>query len=132
MRHTDNAFFINHTHFFFLTAAGGIGVTRPHTPDRHTNSRYRFPIFAREFTDRWSLAGWAHHCTTGVGHIADGLDKLGCLLGTKDNAGKTVFDYAKTNEQDGGLSAASGSITVNGGTIGKEGTDDQGWITVWS
>jgi L-arabinose isomerase len=46
----------------------------------NTNSRYRFPIGARNFVTRWNEQGPAHHCAVGVGHIADQLRKLGKLL----------------------------------------------------
>jgi L-arabinose isomerase len=47
----------------------------------NTNSRYRFPLGAREFVNRWNSHGPAHHCAVGVGHIGDKIDKLGSLLG---------------------------------------------------
>jgi L-arabinose isomerase len=47
----------------------------------NTNSRYRFPLGAREFVNRWNSHGPAHHCAAGVGHIGDKIDKLGSLLG---------------------------------------------------
>jgi L-arabinose isomerase len=46
-----------------------------------TNSRYRFPIRARDFIDRRSKQGPAHHCAIGVGHAADKVKKLGQILG---------------------------------------------------
>jgi L-arabinose isomerase len=46
----------------------------------NTNSRYRFPISARNFIQRWNEHAPAHHCAVGVGHIAAKLEKLGALL----------------------------------------------------
>ena len=36
---------------------------------------------ARRFVNEWNAHGPAHHCTVGVGHIADKIKKLGLLLG---------------------------------------------------
>ncbi len=47
----------------------------------NTNSRYRFPIGAIEFVEKWNQQGPAHHCAVGKGHIASKIKKLGELLG---------------------------------------------------
>ncbi len=47
----------------------------------NTNSRYRFSIGAKPFIHEWSMAGPAHHCAIGVGHVADTLARLGAILG---------------------------------------------------
>jgi L-arabinose isomerase len=67
----------------FLLVAEGESVPGPVLEIGNTNSRYRFSIGAREFMNRWSKQGPAHHCAIGVGHIADKMDKLGKLLDIK-------------------------------------------------
>ena len=47
----------------------------------NTNSRYRFKIGAREFTNKWNAYGPAHHCAVGIGNVAEKIRKLGLLLG---------------------------------------------------
>ncbi len=47
----------------------------------NTNSRYRFPIGARQFVEQWNVQGPAHHCAVGIGRVASRIDKLGRLLG---------------------------------------------------
>jgi L-arabinose isomerase len=64
-----------------LLAAECESVSGPILEIGNTNSRYRFSIGARRFVNDWNIHGPAHHCTVGVGHIADKLEKLGSLLG---------------------------------------------------
>jgi L-arabinose isomerase len=65
----------------FLLVAEGESVPGPILQIGNTNSRYRFPMGAREFVNRWNGHGPAHHCAVGVGHVASTIDKLGALLG---------------------------------------------------
>jgi L-arabinose isomerase len=68
----------------FLTAQGE-SVAGPILEIGNTNSRYRFPVGARNFVSEWSSRGPAHHCAVGVGHVADRIAKLGSLLGMRVN-----------------------------------------------
>jgi L-arabinose isomerase len=65
----------------FLLVAEGESVPGPTLQIGNTNSRYHFPLPARDMVTRWTLAGPAHHCAVGVGRVADRLEKLAMLLG---------------------------------------------------
>jgi len=64
-----------------LLMAEGESVAGPILEIGNTNSRYRFPIGARDFMNEWNVHGPAHHCAVGVGHITSKLKKLGALTG---------------------------------------------------
>ena len=64
----------------FMLVAEGESVVGPILETGNTNSRYHFPIGAKEFLNKWSKEGPAHHCAIGLGHIADKLKKLGQLI----------------------------------------------------
>jgi L-arabinose isomerase len=64
-----------------LLVAEGESVPGPVLEIGNTNSRYKFSIGARRFTNDWNAQGPAHHCAVGVGNLAGKIEKLGRLLG---------------------------------------------------
>jgi L-arabinose isomerase len=70
----------NNGKIFFLIAEGE-SVAGPILEIGNTNSRYRFPLGARQFVEDWNNQGPAHHCAVGIGHVSSKLIKLTKLLG---------------------------------------------------
>lgn len=63
-----------------LLIAEGESVPGPVLNIGNVNSRYKFPLPAKEFIRKWSMAGPSHHCSIGVGHIAGVLKKYAFML----------------------------------------------------
>jgi L-arabinose isomerase len=68
-----------HKYFKLLVAQGEV-EPGPILQIGNTNSRFRFPIGARNFLTQWNSQAPAHHCAIGLGHLAPTLQKLAHLL----------------------------------------------------
>lgn len=66
-----------------LLVAEGESVAGQNLAIGNTNSRYKFPVGARNFVELWSEQGPAHHCAIGKGHIVSKIKKLGKILNIK-------------------------------------------------
>lgn len=64
----------------FLLVAEGESVPGPVLDIGNTNSRYKFPAGVKDFIEKWSLQGPAHHCAIGTGHIAHKIQMLAQCL----------------------------------------------------
>ncbi len=64
-----------------LLVAEGESVPGPILHIGNTNSRYRFALGAKDFINAWSMAGPAHHCAIGIGHIARKIHNLAAIWG---------------------------------------------------
>jgi L-arabinose isomerase len=64
----------------YLLVAEGESVEGPTLKIGTTNSRYKFNLTARDFIDKWSLAGPSHHCAIGTGNVASLIKKIAGLL----------------------------------------------------
>ena len=74
---------VENTEGVMLLVAEGKSVHGPVLEIGNTNSRYRFSISAKEFMNKWSAQGPAHHCAIGIGHISGKIEELAKVLNMK-------------------------------------------------